>query len=151
VGFGVSYNPPGSDWSQHEPKASDLQFHAVMDAAGRRGIDCDGFAALAASLVRGIDGGRYEFNYGYLHGTNGTHMVGAVYDKKTGAGFVTDNETTDITFQRKAGEDPLIAARRGVIAAMSRHFVGEAILDKIFSVAPTFAEAIHARPAKKVA
>jgi hypothetical protein len=144
-GNSVGYHPPGSDWTRNEPQVGDIQADTLRDGAGRMVIDCDGYAAVARGLLQGVDGGRYNFDWGYTSGPGGAHMLGGVTDTRTGQGFVIDNNQVAATYTRAAGETNEVAARRGMTDSLRRFHTGQNITANGLGIAPGYTQAVNSR------
>lgn len=145
-GTSVNYNPPETYWGSHSPDVGDIQSRTLSDGGGRRVIDCDGYAALAQHLTEGIDGGRYDFQWGYTSGPGGAHMMGAVIDTETGRGFTVDNNDTSIVIERREGESSADAARRGMNEALSSFHATQNITAGGLGVGGTYSDAVSNQP-----
>jgi hypothetical protein len=137
-GHSVNYNPTGTNWATFEPRIDDIQNKTLQDGAGRKVIDCDGFAAVAKHLTSGIDGGRYDFQWGYTSGKDGAHVLGGVVDTRTGMGFVIDNNETDAIFAQGSGESQQDAIRRGMTDSLHLHHGPQEIGSNGLGIDPTY-------------
>ncbi|TNE45283.1 MAG: hypothetical protein EP343_27090 [Deltaproteobacteria bacterium] len=138
-GHNVGYS---NNWT-NPPNVDDIQNSTLRDGGGRKVIDCDGYAAIAREVTDGIQGGRYQTQYGYVSGGDGAHMLLGIEDTQTGQGFVVDNNSTSATYNYTPGANASNAFRQGIQQSLNMFHNGQEITSNGTGVGSTIQGALN--------